>query len=291
VTAVDDGHPFRLDGQTAVVTGGSKGIGLAISRVLCAAGATVVLCGRDEKRGAAAAEQLSGVGRAEYVRADVTVEDDVTALVDHAVGHHGGLSILVNNAGPTDLLHSRDVDGPAGEVTLAGWERVLRATLTGAFLPTHAALGPMVAAGGGAIVHISSIAAQLAMPGFDAYASGKAGLEAFARSVASGYGHLGVRCNAVRVGSIQTDHGSGDDAPVGGLGPRELARDPLDRRAAPPAPGTPEDVAHAVLYLVSPAARYVTGAVLPVDGGLGCRSLMPWQTPPPQRAEEVDAPR
>jgi NAD(P)-dependent dehydrogenase (short-subunit alcohol dehydrogenase family) len=274
--------PFRLDGQVGLVTGGSQGIGLAISRALCTAGATVVICGRNEERGAAAVEQLSALGHAEFIRADVTVEDDVETLVQHVLSTHGALSVLVNNAGPTDMLHTRDVDGPIGAITPANWDRVLRTTLTGAFLTTHAALGPMVAGGGGSIVHISSIAAAQAMPGFDAYAAGKAGLEAMTRSVAWGYGHLGVRCNAVRVGTVQTDHGGGKDALVGGLKASDLARDPQDRRATPPAPGTPDDVAYAVLYLASPAARYVTGTVLPVDGGLGSRSLMPWQTPPPQ---------
>ncbi|GLZ15946.1 oxidoreductase [Actinomadura sp. NBRC 104425] len=278
--------PFRLDGQVALVTGGSKGIGLAICRAMCAAGAAVVLCGRDAERGEAAAEQLADVGEAGFFRADVTVEEDVTALVEHVVSRYGGLSVLVNNAGPTDLLHSRDVDGPAGRIEPGNWDRVLRTTLTSAFLLTRTALEPMVAAGGGAIVNISSIAAHLAMPGFDAYSAGKGGLESFTRSVAWGYAHLGVRCNAIRVGSIQTDHGGGKDAMVGGLTPTDLRRDAQDRRAAPPAPGRPEDVAYAALYLASPQARYVTGAVLPVDGGLSCRSLMPWQTPLPEYPAE-----
>lgn len=278
--------PFRLDGQVALVTGGSKGIGLAICRAMCAAGATVVLCGRDTERGEAAAEQLADVGEAGFFRADVTVEDDVTALIEHVAARYGRLSVLVNNAGPTDLLHTRDVDGPAGRIEPGNWDRVLRTTLTGAFLLTRAALEPMIVSGGGAIVNISSIAAQLAMPGFDAYSAGKAGLEAFTRSVAWGYAHLGVRCNAIRVGSIQTDHGGGEDAMVGGLTPEDLRRDARDRRATPPAPGRPEDVAYAAVYLASPAARYVTGAVLPVDGGLSSRSLMPWQTPPPEPPAE-----
>jgi NAD(P)-dependent dehydrogenase (short-subunit alcohol dehydrogenase family) len=261
--------PFRLDGETAVVTGGTAGIGAAIAALFRDRGARVVVCGRDAARGKAF-EEAHGI---EFLRADVTREDDVAALaaaVDAA-------SILVNNAGPTDLLHTRDVDGPVGEVTPPNWARVLDATLTGAYLTTHHLLPALIRSGHGAIVNISSISAAQAMPGFDAYSAGKAGLEAMTRSLAAGYAHLNVRANAIRVGSIAVDHGDGERR-------RGVQPDPRPdawRRPAPPAAGRAEDIALAAVYLASPASSYVTGVVLPVDGGLGTRSLMPWQTPRP----------
>jgi NAD(P)-dependent dehydrogenase (short-subunit alcohol dehydrogenase family) len=261
--------PFRLDGETAVITGGTAGIGAAIATLFRDRGARVVVCGRDAERGKAF-EAEHGV---EFVRADVTSADDLAALAATA----DSASILVNNAGPTDLLHTRDVDGPVGAMTPDNWARVLNATLTGAYLTTHHLLPALIRSRRGAIVNISSIAAAQAMPGFDAYSAGKAGLEAMTRSIAHGYAHLNVRANAIRVGSIAVDHGDGERR-------RGVEPDPRPdawRRAAPPPAGRAADIAHAALYLASPASSYVTGVVLPVDGGLGTRSLMPWQTPRP----------
>jgi NAD(P)-dependent dehydrogenase (short-subunit alcohol dehydrogenase family) len=262
--------PFRLDGETAVITGGTAGIGAAIALLFRDRGARVIVCGRDAERGKAFADS----NNVEFVRADVTSEADLAALATAA----GQASILVNNAGPTDLLHTREVDGPMGEITPANWARVLDATVTGAYLTTHHLLPALIRSGHGAIVNITSIAGAQAMPGFDAYSAGKAALEAMTRSLAHGYAHLGVRANAIRVGSIAVDHGSGERR-------RGVEPDPRPdawRRPAPPAAGRPEDIAHAALYLAGPAGSYVTGVVLPVDGGLGTRSLMSWQTPRPE---------
>ena len=272
--------PFRLDGEVALVTGGTRGIGRAIAEVYAERGARVVICGRDEEVGRATAAEI---GQAvEFRRADVTDEDDVKSLVGAVVEAHGSLSVLVNNAGPTDLLHTRDTDGPIGHVSLENWRKVLDRTLTSAFLPSRYALPQMMDRRHGAIVNISSLAAAQAMPGFDTYSTGKGALEALTRSVAIGYAHLGIRCNAIRVGSIAVDHGegsrrryaAGDDSPDAW------------RRAVPPPEGEPADVAHAALFLAAPAAGYVNGVVLPVDGGLGARSLMPWQTPRPEMLAE-----
>ncbi|HWD05886.1 MAG TPA: SDR family NAD(P)-dependent oxidoreductase [Amycolatopsis sp.] len=280
--------PFRLDGETAIVTGGSRGIGLAVARSLAGAGANVVICGRDEAQGRVAIEELAASGgKLEFVRADVTIEDDVTALIERCVDLFGGVSVLVNNAGPTDLLHSREVDGPLGQISPRNWHRLQDSSLTSVYLATRAALDKMMPARRGAIVNISSIAAWLAMPGFAGYAAGKAGVEALTRSVAAEYGHLGIRCNALRVGTIAVDHERGHARPQSA--PPRIGKDhrPADwRQANPPAAGDPDDVAHAVRYLVSPASAYVTGAILPVDGGLSCRSLMPWQTSRPEGEPE-----
>jgi NAD(P)-dependent dehydrogenase (short-subunit alcohol dehydrogenase family) len=268
--------PFRLDGEVALVTGGTRGIGRAIAEEFAERGATVVICGRDEKGGREAAQEIAG--DVNFRRADVTDEGDVKSLVASIADTHGSLSVLVNNAGPTELLHTRDTDGPIGHVSLDNWRKVLDRTVTSAFLPAHYALPQMMERRHGVIINISSLAAAQAMPGFDTYSTGKGALEALTRSIAIGYGHLGIRCNAIRVGSIAVDHGDGsrrryaveDDAPDAW------------RKAVPPPEGDPEDIAHAALYLAAPASAYVNGVVLPVDGGMGARSLMPWQTPRPE---------
>jgi NAD(P)-dependent dehydrogenase (short-subunit alcohol dehydrogenase family) len=269
--------PFQLDGKTALVTGGTKGIGLAIARLFRTRGANVVVCGRSPDSGAAVAAEHD----LEFQRADVTDEEEVRALITRCESAYGRLDVLVNNAGPTDLLHTRDVDGPIGEVDMQAWRQVLDRTLTCSYLVTHHALDALVRTGAGSVINISSIAAAQSMPGFDVYSAGKAGLEAMTRSVATGYAHLGVRCNAIRVGTIAVDHGDNNQR----LLPSADTAPDAWRRAVPPPAGAAEDVANAALFLASPAAAYVTGVVLPVDGGLGARSLMPWQTPRPERRD------
>lgn len=266
--------PFRLDGKVALITGGTKGIGLAIAQLFVSRGAHVIVCGRSDEMG----RTIAAENGLTFQRADVTDDDDVKSLIAGCYSAHARLDILVNNAGPTDLLHSRSVDGPIGVVDPQSWRTLLERTLTSAYLSTHFAMDLLVRSGSGVIVNISSTAAAQAMPGFDTYAAGKAGLEAMTRSVAVGYAHLGVRCNAIRVGSIAVDHGDQNRS----LLPQADPAPDAWRRAEPPAAGAAEDVAHAALFLSSPAGRYITGAVVPVDGGLGARSLMPWQTPRPQ---------
>lgn len=273
--------PFRLDGKVALVTGGTKGIGLEIAELFFNRGARVVVCGRTQDSG----ESIAAERGFSFMRADVTVEADVRSLVGTCVGQHGALDIVVNNAGPTDLLHSRDIDGPIGEIQPASWRMLIDRTLTSAYLVTHYALEALVQSESAAVVNISSIAAAQAMPGFDAYSAGKAGLEALTRSVAIGYAHLGVRCNAIRVGTIAVDHG---DQNRQLLPSADIAPDAW-RRAEPPAAGQAVDVAHGALFLASEAGKYVTGVVLPIDGGLEARSLMPWQTARPEWSHSVSA--
>jgi NAD(P)-dependent dehydrogenase (short-subunit alcohol dehydrogenase family) len=258
--------------------------------MLAAAGAQVVVCGRDEERGREAEADLRAHGDVRFVAADVTDEAAVAGLVDRAHELFGPVSVLVNNAGPTDLLHSRDVDGPLGAVTPAAFGALVARTVTSCYLPTRQVLPDMMAARHGVVIMISSMAAAQAMPGFDVYATGKGAVEAMTRAISASYGHLGIRAAAVRVGRIAVDHGGGLRA-AADPPPAPLDAGPPDgegwRAAVPPPAGAPEDVAHAVLFLASPAGRYVTGVVLPVDGGIGVRSLLPWQTPRPEMLLEA----
>lgn len=273
-------NAFRVDGDVAVVTGGTAGIGLAIARALLDAGARVVICGRSVERGEKALAELGGGPDVTFRAADVTVEADVVQLFACARSTYGPVSVLVNNAGPTDLLHGRDVDGPLGRVDPTSFARLMDRTVTAAYLPTREALVDMVGLRRGSIVSITSMAAAQAIPGFDVYATGKGALESMARSVAGSYGHLSIRSNAVRVGRIAVDHGGGLKAAADTPEDPEAWREPRL-----PAAGRPGDIANAVVFLSSPAGTYVNGVVLPVDGGVGIRSLMPWQTARPEMTE------
>jgi NAD(P)-dependent dehydrogenase (short-subunit alcohol dehydrogenase family) len=148
---------------------------------------------------------------------------------------------------------------------------------------TKYSLRPMVAAGSGAIVNMSSVAGGIGVPGVDAYSAAKSGCEALTRSVATGYAHLGIRCNCIRIGKIFVPRGEdADDPNYVSPGPTPPLVGEADWiRPAPPPEGLPQHIADATLFLASDEASYITGIVLPVDGGLTARSLMPWPTERP----------
>jgi NAD(P)-dependent dehydrogenase (short-subunit alcohol dehydrogenase family) len=232
----------------------------------------VVACRRNADRGSRFSVE-TGIA---FVQADVTDDVAVRRLVEECPGLP---TVLVNNAGPTDLLHSRAVDGPIGAITPANWAKMIDQTLTSAYLPTHHVVAKMIEAGGGSVINISSVAACNVTPGFDAYGAGKGAMEAMTRAVAVSYAHRSIRCNAIRVGTIAVDHGVGPSISRTTLAPDD-APDAW-RVAKPPAAGSVDDIANAALYLASPASKYVTGSVLTVDGGMTARSLVPWQTERP----------
>jgi len=239
-----------LTGKTAFVTGGTRGIGLAIARTLYGAGARVAVVGRDQARAAAVAAELGE--RAAGVACDVAQADQVEAAIAAAERALGPIDILVNNAGLTRdniLLRLSDAD----------WTTVLDANLKGAFHTTRAVIKGMMKRRAGRIVNITSIVGLTGNKGQANYAASKAGLIGFTKSVAKEYASRGVLANCVAPGFIETD--------MTAALPDE-ARATLLQDIALGRLGRPEDVAGAVLFLASDLAAYVTGQVLVVDGGM-----------------------
>lgn len=245
---------MMLAHKTALVTGASRGIGRAIALSLAGAGARVAVNYRADEAGAeatCAAVRQEG-GEALAVKADVGVAEEVTGMLETVRARLGDVDILVNNAGNTR-------DGLLVRMGEADWDQVLDTHLKGAFLLSRAVVRPMLRRRAGRIVNIASVAGIVGNPGQANYSAAKAGLIGFTRSLAREIGSRQVTVNAVAPGLIAT--ALSDAIP-------EEARGALAERVPLGRVGSPEDVAAAVLYLVSPAAAYVTGAVLVVDGGL-----------------------
>jgi 3-oxoacyl-[acyl-carrier protein] reductase len=235
-----------LDGRTALVTGGGKGIGRATAKALAEKGARVVVNYRSD---AAAAEETAREIGGEAVQCDVTDGEAVQAMVKSI----GGVDILVNNAGAVRdnlLLRMKQAD----------WDHILQTDLTSAFHTTKAVMSGMLRARWGRIVNMTSVVGITGNPGQANYAAAKAGLIGFTKSIAKEIGSRGITCNAVAPGYVRTEltEGSLNDELVAQL----VKMTPLQRE------GTPEDVAAAVAFLASPAAAFITAHVLVVDGGL-----------------------
>jgi len=241
-----------LSGKVAIVTGSARGIGREIALRLAEAGAGIVIT--DVAGAEAAAEEIRKKGqRSLAVTADVTSSADVTSLVTKATAEFGRIDILVNNAGIARdqlLLRMSDED----------WEAVLNVNLKSVFLCTRAVLRQMIKQRWGRIVSISSVVGIVGNPGQANYASSKAGIIGFTKTIAREVGSRGITVNAIAPGFIiskMTDQLSEEQKG------EMLKRIPLGFL------GTPRDVAEAVAFLASEEARYITGQVLGVDGGLG----------------------
>jgi 3-oxoacyl-[acyl-carrier protein] reductase len=243
-----------LAGQVAIVTGGSRGIGRAIAAALARAGAAVVVNYRENE--AAAAETVRVIaaagGTAEPACFDVGDAGAVRAGLQGVVDRRGRLDILVNNAGfsvDTLLLRLKEED----------WERVLRTNLTGVFHCTKAAVRAMVRGRYGRIVNLTSVVAEMGNAGQAAYAAAKAGVIGFTKSMARELASRGITVNAVAPGFVETDMTAGLSDEQKMFYTNVI---PAGRIA------TPDEVAAAVAFLASPAAGYITGHVLHVNGGL-----------------------
>ncbi len=242
-----------LTNRTALVTGASQGIGRAIALRLAADGAHVILAARNQSKLEAVAEEIATAGgHASVQPLDMSDEASIKAAAKAALAHTGAVDILVNNAGITR-------DGLLMRMKRADWDDVLATNLTGAFLLTQALLSPMVRGRWGRIINITSVVGQTGQAGQANYAASKAGLIGFTKSLARELGSRTITVNAVAPGYIETAMTAVlDDKQREAM----LTHVPLGR------PGTDEDVAHAVAFLASPGAGYITGHVLEVNGGL-----------------------
>jgi 2-deoxy-D-gluconate 3-dehydrogenase len=246
---------FDLTGKIALVTGGNGGIGLGMARGLAAAGAHVIIAGRNAEKSAAALHDLRAAGAsAQAVAVDVTDEASVQGLFADLLQGHGRLDILVNNAGST-------VRKPPEQLTLAEWNAVMDVNLTSAFLCCRAAHPLMVAAGAGKIVNVGSMLSIFGAPYAAVYGASKGGIVQFTRSIATAWAGQNIQANAVLPGWIDTELTRGAREQVSGLNERVLARTPAGRW------GQPADLAGIAVFLASAASDFVTGTAIPVDGG------------------------
>lgn len=256
----------RLAGKVAVITGGGSGLGRAMALRFAGEGARVLVADISKAGGAGTLDALADRGLADaaaFRRADVTVEDDCAALIADATARWGRLDVLVANAG---------IGAPASivEQTRDDWDRVLAVNLTGAFLCAKHAFRAMAGAGGGSILVTASVAGLGGTPRLGAYGPSKAGAIQLVQSLALEGARLNIRANALCpvwtdtpmvdafVGALAT---SGQAA----LRARLTADIPLGRM------GTPDDVAHAAVFLASDEASFITGVALPIDGGFTAR--------------------
>jgi NAD(P)-dependent dehydrogenase (short-subunit alcohol dehydrogenase family) len=253
----------ELAGKVAIVTGGASGIGSGIVEKFVAEGARVVIADVETDRGEALAAALGP--DAFFRRTEVSDPEQVGALVAAAVEKFGGLHVMVNNAGVSSKMHRRFLDDD-----LADFHRVMAVNVLGVMAGTRDAARHMAAHGGGSIINISSIGGIQAGGGVMTYRASKAAVIQFTKCAAIELAHYEVRVNTIAPGNIPTPLVAKSAA---NMDPEQIERfeakirqtmrddRPLKRE------GTPEDVAEAALYFATDRSRYVTGTVLPVDGG------------------------
>jgi NAD(P)-dependent dehydrogenase (short-subunit alcohol dehydrogenase family) len=246
---------FNLGGKVAVVTGGGRGIGQAIALALADFGAKVVVCGRSMNALASTAEMIAAAGGTALAQQmDVSDGHSIVEARARVLAEFGQIDILVNNAGIDPHYASME------NTSIEEWDEIIRVNLTGVFRCCRTLGEPMLARKTGSIVNISSIAGHIGLKRQVPYCASKGGVEQLTRALAHDWAEYGVRVNAVAYGFVRTDLTAGMVSHQH-IAPRLLSRIPFGRF------GETSEVAGAAVFLASPAASYVTGHSLVVDGG------------------------
>jgi NAD(P)-dependent dehydrogenase (short-subunit alcohol dehydrogenase family) len=245
-----------LTGKSLIITGGGSGMGREAALLTAARGAAVTVVDLAEENGRATVQKIADVGgTAQFVRADVTNEDDAAEMVNAAVRAYGGLHGAFNNAGIIGA------GGKISDYTLADWNKVITVNLTGVFVSMKAELKYLEGQGSGSIVNTASTAGLIAYPNLPAYVASKHGVVGLTKQVAVDYAKLGIRVNAVLPGSTMTP-----------LAAESFADPELKAKAESAQPigrlGQPEEIAEMAAWLLSDASSFVVGGVFTVDGGV-----------------------
>jgi len=245
---------FELTGKRVVITGGTSGIGLATARAFLEAGAQVLISGRSVERGQQALAMLERKGPAWFAAGDAADETDATAVAQAAEEHMGGTDAIVCAAG----MNRR---GAPQDLSLEDWDAVVDASLRGTFVTARAFYPSLCKAGQGRIVTVGSMLSVLANEATAPYAAAKGGVVQLTRSLAAAWAKDGIRANCILPGWVDTPLTRQARKDMPDLDRRVCERTPVGRWA------TPDEIAGAILFLATPAAGFITGTAIPVDGG------------------------
>jgi meso-butanediol dehydrogenase / (S,S)-butanediol dehydrogenase / diacetyl reductase len=262
---------MRLEGKVALITGGTRGIGREFVDRFAREGASVVFTGRSLEAGRAVEEEARTRGHSVvFAPGSAASEDDVREAVATAVQTFGTLTTLINNAAATHLTGPGRPDTSVVDTPTAVFDEVVRTGLYGTFWAAKYAIPHMIEAGGGAIINISAASSVLSIQGRPSYQSSKGGINSLTRQIAVDYGRFGIRSNAIIVGFTFT----GGEEMVKMTANEELMG-PVRKSIMLPRIGLSSDIANGAVFLASDEGDFITGVLLPIDGGLTCHLEMP----------------